>query len=263
MLPFLSGIAGIVAGLVRAGSMYAPFTPERDTRSRGFRPADAPNVGVLLMILWIIALPAAYVLFDFQILSRYLVPVLPPVIVLGVLSFDYLTAQAARARNALLVAFTVIAVIQSVVIYALVIVPPTRAFSRGINEVLVPMGEWLAEHTEPGAVVACPDIGAIGFVSNRTVLDLGGLVTPEINRMRRTIDVERIIGEGLYLRFAPDYLVDRHTTPSRFSQQTIGGINFEPVMTGIVANLGIRKPGPVVYVLYRLAPVDTGVHVEN
>ena len=70
--------------------------------------------------------------------------------------------------------------------------------------------------------------------------------------MRREIDVERIIEEGLYLRFGPDYLVDRDAFPERFSGLVIKGVFFEPVMKGEVPNLGIRKPEPVTYVLYRL-----------
>jgi len=100
--------------------------------------------------------------------------------------------------------------------------------------------------------VATPDIGAVGYYSGRRVLDLGGLVTPEINDMRRRVDVERIIEEGLYLRFRPDYLVDRSEIPMRFAGRTIEGVRFIPVMEGRVENLGIRKPDPVQYVLYRL-----------
>ncbi len=118
------------------------------------------------------------------------------------------------------------------------------------------MGTWLERNSPSDAVVAAPDIGAIGYYSDRRVLDLGGLVTPEINEMRQRIDVERIIEEGLYLRFEPDYLMDRSVIPERFAGAVIGGMRFVPVMRGLVGNLGIRQPDPVHYVLYRLERVE-------
>jgi hypothetical protein len=143
-----------------------------------------------------------------------------------------------------------------VIFYAVVVVPPTREFSRGLEDVIGGMGVWLSRNSAPDAVVAAPDIGAIGYYSGRRVLDLGGLVTPEINEMRQGMDVERIIEEGLYLRFDPDYLLDRSVTPARFAGRTIEGIRFVPVMEGVVGNLGIRQPDPVHYVLYRLERVE-------
>jgi len=118
------------------------------------------------------------------------------------------------------------------------------------------MGRWLASNSDEAAVVATPDIGAIGFYSGRKVLDLGGLVSPEINRMRARIDVERIIEEGLYLPFGADFLVDRSATAERFAGKVIAGVRFDAVMRGEMPNLGIRKPEPVVYVLYQLEKVE-------
>jgi len=49
-----------------------------------------------------------------------------------------------------------------------------------VNEMHVAVGRWVAEHTPPDAVVALNDIGAITYVSERPVVDLAGLVTPEV-----------------------------------------------------------------------------------
>ena len=49
-----------------------------------------------------------------------------------------------------------------------------------INALHVAMGRWAAAHTAPGAVLAANDIGALGYFSGRTILDLEGLVTPGI-----------------------------------------------------------------------------------
>ena len=41
-------------------------------------------------------------------------------------------------------------------------------------------GIWLREHTPPDAVVAANDVGAIGYYSGRRVVDVAGLVDPEV-----------------------------------------------------------------------------------
>ncbi len=49
-----------------------------------------------------------------------------------------------------------------------------------INEIHVALGHWAAEHTPPNAVLALNDIGAITYISERPVVDLAGLITPEV-----------------------------------------------------------------------------------
>ena len=75
---------------------------------------------------------------------------------------------------------------------------------QNINAMQVHLGEWVAAHTPPGARLALNDIGAIAFVSRREVIDLMGLVTPEIRPYRRH-------GEEGVIRYVaevcPDYLI--------------------------------------------------------
>jgi hypothetical protein len=247
IVPWIALLAGLVVGLLRrAPGRYV-------TKSGSLRGEP----GVLLMLLWVFALPIAYVVLDFQVLSRYLVPVVPAVIALGVTSWRKLVAGVtanAGTRRAAIAIFASLSILQSVLLYELEVVPPTRAFSEALMTMLGGMGRWLDRNSPADALVAAPDIGVIGYYSHRRILDLGGLVSPEINRMRREIDVERIIEEGLYLKFDPDYLVDRDRFPERFAGLVIKGVRFETVMKGDVPNLGIRKPEPVTYVLYRLVP---------
>jgi hypothetical protein len=57
-----------------------------------------------------------------------------------------------------------------------------------INEMHVALGRWVAEHTPPDALLALNDIGAITYVSERPVVDLAGLVTPEVVPVLRAPD---------------------------------------------------------------------------
>ena len=242
LLPALAALALAAAWLLRDRRLLAGW--------RGSFPG-----GVLLACAWVFALPAVYVLLDFHLLSRYLLPVFPALAAAGTVGAARLFGgPALRRMRSVLAVFTAATMIQSLAFYAAVVVRPTREFTRGLEEVIAPIGVWLGENTPEGTVVAAPDIGAIGWYSRRTVLDLGGLVSPQINRMRREIDLERIIDQGLYLEFGPDYFVDRHGEPLRFEGAVIRGVRFEAVASGSVSNLGIRKPDPVTYVLYRLHP---------
>ena len=75
---------------------------------------------------------------------------------------------------------------------------------QNINAMQVHLGRWLDAHTPPNALLAVNDIGAIAFVSRRPILDLMGLVTPEILPYRRD-------GEAGVIRFVeercPAYVV--------------------------------------------------------
>lgn len=49
-----------------------------------------------------------------------------------------------------------------------------------INGEMVAVAQWLAENTPEDAVIAAHDIGAIGYFGERPLLDLAGLISPEI-----------------------------------------------------------------------------------
>ncbi len=57
-----------------------------------------------------------------------------------------------------------------------------------INEMHVALGHWVVENTSPDAVLALNDIGAITYISERQMVDLAGLVTPEVIPLLRAPD---------------------------------------------------------------------------
>ncbi|MCI0545981.1 MAG: hypothetical protein L0027_01710 [Candidatus Rokubacteria bacterium] len=75
---------------------------------------------------------------------------------------------------------------------------------QNIEAMQVRLGHWVARHVPGEAVLALNDIGAIGYVSRREVVDLMGLVTPAIIPYRRQGEA----GVLAYLeRACPDYLI--------------------------------------------------------
>jgi len=61
----------------------------------------------------------------------------------------------------------------------------TTRSAKNIREMHVKVGTWLGRATRDGDVIATMDIGAIGFYSEREIIDLIGLVTPEITDVVR------------------------------------------------------------------------------
>jgi hypothetical protein len=58
-----------------------------------------------------------------------------------------------------------------------------RAYARDaaiINSEMVQTSKWLNQHTQPGDLIAAHDIGALGYFGDRPILDLAGLVNPEV-----------------------------------------------------------------------------------
>jgi hypothetical protein len=217
------------------------------------------------LFIWAVALPVAYVFFDIQVLSRYMLLTAPFTIVLGLGSLEELFGGAgdgagrktARARAAIVQALVVAAaVFANVVFYFRVVLPPSTAFSHDLTHNLKDLALFIKDHSEKDAVVAAADIGYLAFYSERRVLDLGGLVEDETFELREKHTYEEIVEKGLYLSLpkypSVDYFIDRELTANRFAGMVINGYRFESVRVVEVRNLGIRKPGPYYYTLYRL-----------
>ena len=74
---------------------------------------------------------------------------------------------------------------------------------KNIQELHVRTGRWIAENLPPGAVVAVNDVGAIAYFGRRRILDLEGLVSPEVLPYRNLPDR----GQQVVRAMRPDYLV--------------------------------------------------------
>ena len=49
-----------------------------------------------------------------------------------------------------------------------------------LEEEMVAVARWLDANTPPDAVIAVHDIGAVGYYTDRRLLDLAGLISPEV-----------------------------------------------------------------------------------
>ena len=209
------------------------------------------------MLLWVVALPLAYVLFDIQVLSRYMLLTSPFTVVLGFLALeDLIVSRCERFAHVAFAAAAILAVAINLIVYVGVVVQPSRAFSRDLQSELRGLALYIHENSDDGAVVAAADIGYLSFYSQRRILDLGGLVDDTTSELREANSYEEIIQQGLYLELDKfphvDFFIDRELEPNRFDGQTLKGYRFESIKVIVIDNLGIKKPGPYHYTLYRL-----------
>ena len=232
---------------------------------RGMRPAPRPFER-WLPALWLVTVPVLYTVRGVPVLSRYLMPLLPVLAWLAWRLFDraWLTLAAGASAGARAERTARLAVVTGAVVTALVLMqnlwtwqqvvrPQVASFSAGLRASLVPWGHWFAEHTPADAVIAAPDIGALGYLSQRRVVDLAGLVSPAMVPVLREMPQEDAIARFEFARFSrPEYLVDRASRPWDLVERSAWRAALAPLGHASLPNLGVARPDSAVYSFYRI-----------
>jgi hypothetical protein len=211
---------------------------------------------------WVVGLPTLYALGSVPALSRYLVPTLPllawlawPAAERWWIGASAATADAPAVRRAARFGLIVcaLAVAQNLVVYRVAVWPQVHSFSAGLENSLVRWGRWFSQYAAPAAEIATPDIGAIGYYSERRVLDLAGLVSPRMIPLLERAPQEDIIAQLGFASFArPDYVVDRAPQAFDLLRRSPYASCLLPLGHASVPNLGIARPGPREYTFYRV-----------
>jgi arabinofuranosyltransferase len=181
---------------------------------------------------WAIALPLAYVLYvpTAHRFSRYLVPALPAVALLGLAAIREVVLWGTTAKRS----FTWVGPRGAVAALALAGVVGLQAWgARGAAQEYREFclyhyqrhertGRWLKEHTPEGAVVATHDVGAIAYYSGRKVLDVVGLIQP---------DAVAHLHKPDYTEFLARWFDREHVTHLAFLENWMEVANQEPLWT--------------------------------
>jgi hypothetical protein len=118
-----------------------------------------------------------------------------------------------------------------------------QAYGRDVAIIeteMVTVAHWVAENTPKDALIAAHDIGALGYFADRSILDLAGLVSPEVIPFLR--DQARL--EAYMVAQGADYLV---TFPSWYPDLVAGAC---PVFqTDSPATLAVDHENMAVYPL--------------
>ena len=250
-------IVGATDGILAAVLVVAVLA----TRYGPSRPSPAPRPGVLRLLpwIWLAGVPVLYAARGVPVLSRYLLPLLP---VLGWLAWRAAESwwtgthpDPARRRRAIGFAAVLAAAVlaQNLVVYGAEVVPHVRTFSAGLERSLVQWGRWFEAHAPRDAAIATPDIGAIGYFSGLRVVDLAGLVTPQMVPLLEREPAEDVVSRLSFAGFArPEFIVDRAPAANDLVQRSPYAKCLTPLGHASVPNLGIARPGEAVYTFYRV-----------
>jgi hypothetical protein len=107
--------------------------------------------------------------------------VIPFFILIGVGGTVYLLRPG--ARNLLVRALSRAMIVSTIVLLLAFLGLGARAFATDVAFIqgeMVATAHWLETNVPPNSLIAVHDIGAIGYFTPRPLLDLAGLVTPEI-----------------------------------------------------------------------------------
>jgi hypothetical protein len=135
-------------------------------------------VGHILLYAW--RLPVTYQH------GRYLWPVLPVLMLYGLAGWMYLTdltVERMRSPKRFRPLWTKFAALTVAVLLLVFLLLGLQVYLQDIaliNGEMVDTALWLKENTPSDSLIAAHDIGAIGYFSGRSLLDLAGLISPEV-----------------------------------------------------------------------------------
>ncbi|MCX6054428.1 MAG: hypothetical protein NTZ74_05850 [Chloroflexi bacterium] len=135
-------------------------------------------------VLWIIGYGLLFALrlpVSYQH-GRYLFPLLPPYFILGISgSFELLKPK--DSASVLIKKLRTILIFSFFITAFTFVILAERAFVQDlkmVDQLMVQPSLWVKEHTPKSSIIAAHDIGALGYFSERHVVDMAGLINPEI-----------------------------------------------------------------------------------
>jgi hypothetical protein len=135
-----------------------------------------PMWSLLLIGVYAARLPAPYQH------GRYVIPALPTAIIFGVVGTAWLV-EAARRSLAGRVLTRTLAISTALALVYFAFVAGLGAYQKDvsiIDQEMVAAAQWVAANIPADSPLAVHDIGAVGYFAPRPLLDLAGLVSPEI-----------------------------------------------------------------------------------
>ncbi|MGH2574268.1 MAG: hypothetical protein ACRDFC_01060 [Ignavibacteria bacterium] len=137
--------------------------------------------------------------------GRYLMPIFPFYILMFVYGsrkffrylFRYLTDK--KIVNGLNMIFLGVVIVYSATAY----IDNKHLYAEQTNHISirqVAVAKWLRDNTPEGSVIATHDVGAIGYYSNRKIVDVAGLINPELIKKLLERNYSQIMTEEMKKR---------------------------------------------------------------
>lgn len=138
----------------------------------------------LVPIVWVVvhlALYAARLPVTYQH-ARYAIPTIPLLVAYGIRGLSEVVRR--RLPRALVRVAALSWAVTSVILFPVFLValgaPAYGRDNRYIQNEMVATANWINQHTSPQAVIAVHDIGALGYYAPHRIIDLAGLVSPDV-----------------------------------------------------------------------------------
>ena len=251
----LLGVAGLGLATCLIGGRCRDLLRKRHSLA-GAAPRGRLRFYAALALAWGVALPVVFLARDVQVISRYLL-IVTPLLPLGAIYCFELWCERRPALSRLLPLLILLHVAPNLGLYFTRVQPYARRFGAELDSGLGRIADYLALRAAAGTWVAAPDIGLLGLNSDCQILDLGGLIHPEIAALWQRMGYEAMVSSLAFLELHPaDYLVDRAPVAARLAGRRPDGRVLLPLLSREVQGLGLRAPQPVVYTLYRIGPPD-------
>ena len=203
----------------------------------------------MVLILWPAGLLLLYVITDADIISRYFVIIIPVFSLLAVKTIEHLKKRKAAG----IILFILILFISQFSFYRYV-KPHTDNFSKGVKECLIPIGEWFNSSTPEDTRILVNDVGAIGYYSNRYIIDAAALINRdlELNKEIMATPLEKRKKPYNLLKFVnADYVIERDSSNNN-RKLTLEDKKLDEVFYKVFPGLGISDERPKYYKVYKV-----------
>ena len=185
-LPFLERLGSealqplIGVGVVLLPGVVITIVNAVRRRAWGILAAAIWLVGFLMLYAWF--LPVTYQH------GRYVIPVMPVYFLLGLAGFLEFIMKRLSRRGSIIPTFWKLTIGVILVVFW-----GRGAFAYAqdvtvIESEMVDTARWVSAHVPPGALVAAHDIGAQGYFGKHELVDLAGLISPEVIPFLRNED---------------------------------------------------------------------------
>jgi hypothetical protein len=159
--------------------------------------------------------------------GRYMMPLIPFFILTGTLGFRdiaQLTGDYLGNKKIAVNLFLVIA--GAVTIWSFMNYNQNKKIyadeCKYISDRQVAAAKWISNNTQEGDIIATHDVGAIGFYCNRKIVDVAGLITPEL--------IDKLVDKN-YNQIMLDFMKAKNVTHIAFLQNWYRVVNQVPLFT--------------------------------
>lgn len=216
----------------------------------GFLIVKKRDINYLPIVVWILGLLSLYIFTTTAVMARYLLVLYPFVLLLAVISIQYIKLSPKYISIALLS----LSLLYYQYSFYKIVKPYCIGFTNGVHQCLIPIGLWLDNNTPIGSTILVNDVGAIGYYSERYVIDAAALINRDLELNKKILALPIIEKEypHFMLNFIrADYLIEKDTAKIK-PLESVYNIKLEPCASFEFQQMWVFNPNPQYFTIYRI-----------